>query len=124
MREWSISKKYTRRDADPVRLKAVDEADAEIDRKYFADLVEFWYIKLLVTHRDFRRRGAAAALVNEGLGLVDTDEVCSRVAASPMGLVVYKAYGFREIELCVVKVPGEKETLEFTAMYRGVGGGK
>lgn len=116
---WSVSKKYARRDVDPVRLKAFIAAEAETRKKYFTSRCpELWYMQLLVTHRDFRRHGAASALVQWGAAQADAEHVWCGTESSPMGKPVYESVGFHEIGRMVIQANLEDAKLDFPVMLR------
>ena len=48
----------------------------------------------------------------------DEEGVCCEVIASDMGVPVYEACGFRDIESAEIRVPGEEETDEGWVMWR------
>ncbi|OCK95892.1 acyl-CoA N-acyltransferase [Cenococcum geophilum 1.58] len=116
---WSISKRYSRRDADPARVGAFIEEEARVRATFFTpDYPEMWYMQLLVTHRDFRRHGAASRLVAWGTTEADSEGIHCGTESSPMGEPVYKSFGFREIGRMTVQVEGDQETLDFPVMLR------
>ena len=117
---WSISRKYERRDADKKRLSAIAEASDADRRECFADVSEMWNLELLVTDRQFRRRGAATRLIEWGTAEADKEGVCCGVAASGMGARVYKACGFEKLKTGVVQVHGQSQILRYDVMRRNV----
>ena len=118
MEAWSISRKYERRDGDKKRLAAIGEASENDRRECFADVSEMWNLELLVTDRQFRRRGAATRLIEWGTAEADSEGVCCSVAASGMGAPVYRACGFEKLKTGVVQVHGQSEILEYDVMRR------
>lgn len=120
---WSINQKYTRRDASQPRLSAIDEATKEVTKKYFSDSPDWWSLELLVTDRDFRRRGAATTLLTWGTDQADIENVFCGIEASPMGSKLYAANGFEKLDTWVVQVHGEEEKLVYDVMKRKIKGG-
>ncbi|PMD56197.1 uncharacterized protein K444DRAFT_665856 [Hyaloscypha bicolor E] len=115
---WSISQKYPRRDASQPRLSATDAATKEVTKKYFSDSPDWWSLELLVTDRDFRRRGAATKVLTWGTDQADVEDVFCGIEASPMGSKLYAANGFEKLDTWVVQVHGEEEKLVFDIMKR------
>ena len=120
---WSINQKYTRRDASQSRLSATDEATKEVTKKYFSDSPDWWSLELLVTDRDFRRRGAATTLLTWGTDQADDENVFCGIEASPMGSKLYAANGFEKLDTWVVQLRGEEEKLVYDVMKRKRKGG-
>jgi hypothetical protein len=118
VQEWSISQKYSRRDADFARLEALAEASAAIGKKYWSSMTEIWNLELIVTDRPYRRRGAATALVKWGTVKADQEGIYCRVEASPMGKPVYMSCGFKELGTWDVQVKGQSATLHMWCMGR------
>ena len=118
MEAWSVSCKYERRDADRERLAAIAEASEKDRRECFADVSEMWNLELLVTDRQFRRRGAATRLIEWGTAEADNEGVCCGVAASGMGARLYRACGFEKLRTGVVQVHGQNEILRYDVMRR------
>ncbi len=111
--KWSVSRKYGRRDADMERLHAIFRA-SDIDKaECFSDVEDWWELELLVTDRPFRGRGAATALVKWGTTTADAEEVCCGVEASGMGANVYEACGFVKLKTSEVRVPRQKQSLQY-----------
>jgi GNAT superfamily N-acetyltransferase len=61
-----------------------------------------WYLEMVVTRPEYRRKGAAGMLMRWGLQKADADEVEAYLEASPEGKPVYEHFGFREVERLVV----------------------
>ena len=100
------------------RLAAIGKA-SEIDRnECFAGISEMWNLKLLVTDRPFRRRGAATSLVQWGTAEADNEGVCCGIAASGMGGRVYERCGFKKLKTSVVHVQDQDESLSYDVMRR------
>lgn len=77
-----------------------------------------WNLELLVTDRQFRRRGAATRLIEWGTAEADNEGVCCGVAASGMGARVYSACRFERLKTGVVQVHGQSEILRYDVMRR------
>ena len=74
------------------------------------------FLKILLCHPDYQRRGAGSALTSWGI-----EEGCrlglnTTVFASPMGLRLYKKLGFREIGRFRVQLDGDDAFLEIPAL--------
>ncbi len=74
------------------------------------------FLKLLLCHPDYQRRGAGRALALWGI-----EEACglglnTTVFASPMGFGLYQKLGFREIGRFRVQLEGEDSFLEIPAL--------
>lgn len=117
--QWSISQKYVRRDADFRRLNALGEAKKAIGKTYWSEVQELWNLELIVTHREFRRRGAATLLIKHGCAIADKGDLSCRVEASPMGRLVYASCGFKEIGTWDVQLPNDSTSLRMWCMARG-----
>ncbi|CZS90786.1 uncharacterized protein RCO7_06722 [Rhynchosporium graminicola] len=118
MEVWSHGRKYRRRDADFARLLALDKMGKAIEEQFWKDMPERWVLELMVTHVDFRRRGAATELLKWGLNEADREKAPCKVEASPMGKLLYAANGFHDLALFTVSAEGQKESLELWAMRR------
>jgi hypothetical protein len=79
------------------------------------------FLKILLTHPRFQRRGAGSALARWGVEQARAMGVCTTVFASPMGLALYRRLGFREVGRFRVQCEGEGEFLEIPALVRGRG---
>lgn len=115
---WSVSRKCSRRDADPLRLKHLDEATKVAEKQYLSGFPEKWTMELLVTDILFRRCGAASALIAWGTAMADNEGLVCKVEASWMGVIVYKSAGFKVLSDWTVQVPGQKEKLQYWIMLR------
>jgi GNAT superfamily N-acetyltransferase len=115
---WSVNQKYKRRDSDPARLDALVAATEEVKKRYFSDAADWWSMELLVTDRDFRRRGAATRIVEWGTDEADREFLFCGVEASVMGAPLYAANGFRKLDTKVVHVPGDEASLPYDVMRR------
>ncbi|KAE8451782.1 hypothetical protein EG329_002622 [Mollisiaceae sp. DMI_Dod_QoI] len=116
--QWSINHKYKRRDASQPRLSAIAAETREVIKKYFSDSGDWWSLELLVTDREFRRRGAATKVLTWGTDQADLEDVFCGIESSPMGSRLYAANGFEKLATCVVQVPGEEEKLAYDVMRR------
>ncbi|KAK3898745.1 putative N-acetyltransferase ycf52-like protein [Staphylotrichum tortipilum] len=74
------------------------------------------FLKMLLCHPAFQRRGAGTALTAWGIEQARTLGVYTTVFASPMGLRLYEKLGFREVGRFRVQLEGEGEFLEIPAM--------
>lgn len=116
--KWSINRKYQRRDGDLARLDALAVATCQVREKSFADAPDWWSMELLVTDREFRRRGAATRIVQWGISEADKERLICGVEASIMGAPLYAANGFQKLDTWIVQVPGDEASLSYDVMRR------
>jgi N-acetylglutamate synthase-like GNAT family acetyltransferase len=69
-------------------------------------------LRMMVTHPDYWRRGAAHLLVDWGVKLATEKKVAIVMFSSPMGKALYETFGFRELAKVHVHVDGEMERLD------------
>ena len=74
------------------------------------------FLKILLCHPDYQRRGAGRALTTWGIEHARSQRLNTTVFASPMGLNLYKKLGFQEIGRFRVQLPGETDSLEMPAL--------
>lgn len=84
----------------------------------FADICDWWLLKLLVTDRPFRRRGAATTLVRQSIAEADRERISCEVEAKGMRPQLYKACGFRTLKTTTVQVQGQVESVQYEVMRR------
>lgn len=79
----------------------------------------YMYLKILLCHPNYRRRGAGTSLVKWGMSVAQFQGFNTALLSSPMGVPLYHKLGFQEIGRFEVKVEGDEEKLEIPAMvYR------
>ncbi|TGO61356.1 hypothetical protein BOTNAR_0130g00090 [Botryotinia narcissicola] len=110
----------TRRDIYPIYdaafIKAIGDTRKEFTELFHGD--EF-YLNLLGTHPDFRRRGYATQLLKWGIERSIRDNAPLVLAASAMGEPTYLASGFEELGRVPIVAEGDYEKQEFVKMvYR------
>ncbi|KAF7947401.1 hypothetical protein EAE96_008489 [Botrytis aclada] len=110
----------TRRDTDPTYdaafMKAIGEARKEYTEMFSGD--EF-YLNLIGTHPDFRRRGYATQLLKWGIERSIRDNAPLVLSASAMGEPTYLACGFEELGRVPIVAEVDYEKQEFVKMvYR------
>lgn len=111
--------KYQRQDGDSARLEAVAAAFQSVREKYLSDITDWCSPQLLVTNRNFRRRGAATKVIQWGTIQADKEGIVSGVdEANEMGAPLYKSLGFQKLTTWVVQVPGGSDWLTYDAMRR------
>lgn len=76
----------------------------------------YMFLKILLCHPDYRRRGAGTALVNRGTAAARCQGVNTALFSSPMGLHLYRKLGFQEIGRFEVEVEADDERLDIPAM--------
>lgn len=82
------------------------------------------FLKMLLCHPDYQRRGAGRALTAWGIAEARRLGLNTTVFASPMGLGLYLKLGFREIGRFRVQLEGEEAFLEIPALVLRPGEGK
>lgn len=76
----------------------------------------YLHLRILATHPDFQRRGAASALCRWGIEHAGERKQPVTVFASPMGQKLYIYLGFEYLGTVPVQVEGEDEKLSIGAM--------
>ncbi|KAJ9164816.1 hypothetical protein NKR19_g1075 [Coniochaeta hoffmannii] len=76
----------------------------------------YMFLKILLCHPDYRRRGAGTALVRRGVAVARLHGAHTALFSSPMGVHLYRKLGFQEIGKFEVAVAGDEERLEIPAM--------
>jgi predicted N-acetyltransferase YhbS len=74
------------------------------------------FLKLLMCHPDYQRRGAGRALTRWGIKAARDSGLNTTVFASPMGFQLYQKLGFEVVGSCRVQLSGETEFLSIPAM--------
>lgn len=109
-----------RRDAHPGRVKAFSSQSAEAKSRFFDTRYGgrgHMFLRILLCHPDYRRRGAGSELVQWGLKRAVARGLDATLFSSPMGYSLYRQLGFRECGRFLVRVDGEMEHLEVPAMF-------
>ena len=83
---------------------------------YGAKQIHLW---LLVTHPDYRRRGAGTILCKWGLEQATQKGWVLTVIASPLGKLIYEHLGYRLLGSAVVQVDEEDEKLTVYYLDKG-----
>lgn len=106
-----------RKDANKEHCRAYAQAVHQRPKKYFAEFGKKQiYLSILMTHPDFRRRGAGTMLAEWGIRYAEDRSWPVTVLASPMGKLLYEHLGFITIATKVVQVKGKEVKLETTVM--------
>ncbi|KAM5343251.1 hypothetical protein ACJ41O_014217 [Fusarium nematophilum] len=99
-----------RRDANPQHMRVYAAAVSRGFNNHFAKYgnhqVNLW---MLVTHPNFRRRGAATMLCNWGQKEAIRTSRMLTVMASPMGKALYRELGYEDVGAVTAQVEGEEE---------------
>jgi len=74
------------------------------------------FLKILLCHPGYRRKGAGTALVKRGMSVAHLQGVNTALFSSPMGVHLYHKLGFQKIGMFEVKVDGDEEKLDIPAM--------
>ena len=78
-----------------------------------------WLLNLLGTHPRYRRRGAAAMLVEWGLKRADEEgKICFVDAGGEGGEALYRRYGFVDTGELVLDLGGRDDRLKWIAMVK------
>ncbi|KAK1832992.1 acyl-CoA N-acyltransferase [Podospora conica] len=107
-----------RRDASAARMLEFRKELAMAKKLYFDPEFgdEQLNLMILATHPDYRRRGAATALLHWGMEEAEIKGVGVTLFSSPMGLPLYRKNGFEQVGMVHVQVDGEKEYIKLPAM--------
>ena len=106
------------RDERPERVRAFRETLAHAKTSCFDDRFTngYYFLKLLLCHPTYQRRGIGTALVSWGIEEARRDGLRVALFSSPMGLPLYRKLGFNEVARVRVQAPGESEYLDIPAM--------
>ena len=74
------------------------------------------HLRLLGTHPDYQRRGAATQLCQWGMTLARERNMAVTLFASPVGQQLYTHLGFKLVGTVTVHVEGEEEKLSIAVM--------
>ncbi|KAK3071576.1 hypothetical protein LTR53_008384 [Teratosphaeriaceae sp. CCFEE 6253] len=106
-----------RRDANKQHCAAYNKVVASCFVKYFKKYAEKQiHLWLIVTHPDFRRRGAGTLLMDWGMH--NEKRWPLTLFASPMGQKLYEHMQFEKVASEYIQVLGEDEKLTFAVMER------
>ncbi|CAJ0549693.1 Ff.00g033060.m01.CDS01 [Fusarium sp. VM40] len=110
---------HERRDANATHMRAYLHDLSDGIKKNFRQFgKEQIALGRLVTHPDFRRRGAATMICEWGQREASKDGKSLSLLATPMGKPLYLSLGYNIIGKVVVQVDGEEERLEVDAMVK------
>ncbi|CVK99427.1 uncharacterized protein FMAN_02269 [Fusarium mangiferae] len=108
-----------RRDVNKKHMEAYAKALPAGLKKYFkrfgSEQIPLWEV---VTHPDFRRRGAASMICEWGQKEADKYGKSLSLLATPMGKGLYLKLGYRVLGSVVVQVEGEEERVVVDAMVK------
>lgn len=108
-----------RRDVNKKHMEAYAKVLPAGLKKYFkrfgSEQIPLWEV---VTHPDFRRRGAASMICEWGQKEADKDGKSLSLLATPMGKGLYLKLGYHVLGSVVVQVEGEEERVIFDAMVK------
>ncbi|KAF2761731.1 hypothetical protein EJ05DRAFT_183075 [Pseudovirgaria hyperparasitica] len=113
-----------RRDADPKRMDAFDNATLKAKTEYFDHVYgdQQIHLRILGTHPDFQRCGAGSQHCRWGMNLAHKHEVPVTILSSPLGQQLYTHLGFDHLAYFPVHVQGEEEQLSVGVMVKHCGG--
>ena len=109
-----------RRDANPEHMQVYAATISRGFEKYFADYGnEQLHLWMLMTHPDFRRRGAGTMLCNWGEAeSVKKGNLTLTVMASPMGKLLYEHLSYKLVGSETAQLEGEKEKVEIFSLIK------
>ncbi|KAL8920506.1 MAG: hypothetical protein Q9208_006256 [Pyrenodesmia sp. 3 TL-2023] len=71
-------------------------------RKKYLDEEKDYFLHLLIVLPPHQRKGLGTMLIREGLAAADRDNARTYIEASPMGLGLYRKFGWKEIDDIVI----------------------
>ncbi|KAL8645315.1 MAG: hypothetical protein Q9226_007359 [Calogaya cf. arnoldii] len=71
-------------------------------RKKYLDEEKDYFLHLLIVSPAYQRKGLGTMLIREGLAAADRDNTRTYIEASPMGLGLYKKFGWKEVDEIVI----------------------
>lgn len=109
---------HERRDVNREHIAAYKKAMASSFEEYFARYgQEQLHLWMLITHPNFRRRGAGTQLCNWGVEeAARRGGVILTVMASPMGKSLYEYLGYSLVGTVTAQVEGEEEKVDIFAL--------
>lgn len=107
-----------RRDANPSRVQKYAQEFTKAKQHFFEHPYgqHNLYLSILACHPSYQRRGIGRQLVRWGLEKAKLENLDMTVFGSPMGSLLYRSVGFREVGKFRVQVDGEEEYLDTLAM--------
>jgi GNAT superfamily N-acetyltransferase len=107
-----------RRDANFERMDAFRDACAAakaglFDSRYTRGHL---FLKVLLCHPDYRRRGIGSKLLIRGILRAAYDNLYTTLFSSPMGYPLYQKLGFKEVGKFRVQAKGEDDFLDMPAL--------
>jgi len=107
-----------RRDAHPPRMSAFRDACATAKTQFFDSRFArgHMFLKILMCHPDYRRRGCGRALTSWGVRYARRRGLTTTLFSSPMGYPLYRKLGFQEVDCFRVQVAGEDAFLDIPAL--------
>ncbi|PSN59650.1 hypothetical protein BS50DRAFT_579876 [Corynespora cassiicola Philippines] len=109
-----------RRDADVKHMDVFDKACAKAKKEYFDNVygTDQIHLRILATHPDWQRHGAATIHCNWGMQLATAKHIPVTVLSSPLGGKLYTHLDFTTLGHFTVQVEGEEEKLSIGAMIK------
>ena len=98
------------------------EAYAKANNKFRDDVFSSLYgsrqisLRLILTHPDHWRRGAGSLMLQWGVKTATKEGVAIVLFASPWGNELYESFGFRELGILRVSLPGESREMLASGM--------
>lgn len=110
---------HERRDANPEHMRVHLEAILRGVAKYFVvHGKEQLSLRMLITHPDFRRRGAGTLLCDWGQQESVKRGWILTVMASPMGRALYERLGYKLVGSERAQIPGEDEKVDIDILIK------
>ncbi|KAK6334550.1 hypothetical protein TWF730_003764 [Orbilia blumenaviensis] len=94
-------------------LATLERGRLEYFSKYGNEQYHLW---LLVTHPDFRKRGAGTMLCRWGMEKATEQSYMTTVLGSPMGTLLYEYLGFKLVGFVTAHVEGEEEKVDVSCL--------
>ncbi|KAL8681927.1 MAG: hypothetical protein Q9186_002013 [Xanthomendoza sp. 1 TL-2023] len=70
-------------------------------KKYYDDGKDY-FLHLLIVSPPYQRKGLGTILIREGLTAADRDNAKTYIEASPMGLGLYKKFGWKQVDDVII----------------------
>jgi len=104
-------------------MKAFRETLSKAQRKFFDKVYgnNQLHLRILGTHPDYQRRGAATKHCQWGMELAKRKSAAVTLFSSPLGQKLYSSLSFKMIGTVIVQVEREEEKLTIGAMVYETG---
>lgn len=111
---------WTRHDDNPKNRSTWIVTKSRIDREYWSSQSRLIYLSALYTQPEFQGQGSGTLLKNWGLALAKQHHtVLGVIASHPPSVVIYKHWGFEEVEVVRMQQEGEPEYVDIHVLRHG-----